>query len=222
MVKTLAFDIYGTLIDTHGLTLTLQGMTGNKARVFSQLWRDKQLEYSFRRGLMRNYQDFSQCTRDALEYCDLSLGTGLNEQQKQTLLKSYSTLPVFDDVKEGLESLSASDNKLYAFSNGTQSAVEKLLANAGIEKYFIDIVSVDEIKTFKPNPDVYQYFLQCADSQAKESWLISSNAFDITGSISAGMNAAWLQRSPDMIFDPWDIQPTVTITNLQNLDAALQ
>lgn len=221
-MKTLAFDIYGTLIDTHGLTLTLQDMVGNNAMVFSQLWRDKQLEYSFRRGLMRNYQGFSQCTREALEYCDLCLGTGLSEKQKVILLENYSTLPVFDDVKEGLELLPINNYKLYAFSNGTRSAVEKLLVSAGIEKYFIDIVSVDEIKTFKPDPDVYQHFLQRTESQAKDSWLISSNAFDVTGAISAGMNATWLQRSPAMIFDPWDIQPTLTVTNLQDLHAALQ
>lgn len=220
--KTLAFDVYGTLIDTHGIRIALQTMIGERAMAFSKLWRDKQLEYSFRRGLMRNYQDFAQCTREALEYCNASFATDLGEQQKQELLRSYSTLPVYDDVKSGLELLAAEGYRLFAFSNGAQASVEGLLSNAGIKDFFIDIVSVDDIKTFKPNPDVYQHFLQRADSEAKDSWLVSSNAFDVAGAISAGMNAAWLQRSPEMIFDPWDIEPTVTVYNLPSLGEALR
>ena len=68
MATTLAFDVHGTLIDTHGVSLALQGMVGTRAAEFSRHWRDKQLEYSFRRGLMQHYASFATCTRDALEY----------------------------------------------------------------------------------------------------------------------------------------------------------
>lgn len=221
MAKTLAFDIYGTLIDTQGVRLALQGMIGEQAILFSQMWRDKQLEYSFRRGLMRNYRDFAQCTRDALEYCNLILGTELDGQQKNNLLQSYSALPAFDDVIEGLETLLTDEFRLYAFSNGSHSAVQALLINAGIDKYFIDIISVDEIKSFKPDPDVYRHFLKRTGAKTEDSWLVSSNTFDITGAISSGMNAAWLQRSADMVFDPWDIQPTVTVNSMHDLLDAL-
>lgn len=221
-MKTLAFDIYGTLIDTQGISLALQNVIGKQAALFSQMWRDKQLEYSFRRGLMRNYQDFARCTRDALEFCNLNLATQLSEQQKQNLLKDYSALPAFDDVKAGLEMLSTDEFRLFAFSNGSQNAVQALLSNAGIADYFIDIISVDEIKSFKPDPDVYRHFLKRAGTQAKDSWLISSNAFDVTGAVSAGMNAVWLQRIPEMVFDQWDIQPTLTVNSMYDLRDTLK
>ncbi len=68
MVTTLAFDVYGTLIDTNGVIIALEKHVGNKASEFSRTWREKQLEYSFRRGLMQNYENFDICTSNALDY----------------------------------------------------------------------------------------------------------------------------------------------------------
>lgn len=221
MVKTLAFDIYGTLIDTHGVVVELQKLVGDRAMVFSELWRDKQLEYSFRRGLMCNYKNFAECTRDALEYCCLMFDCDLSNEQKQQLMSRYAVLPAFPDVREGLEQLKDAGFRMYAFSNGARAAVESLLENADIENYFIDIVSVDEINTFKPNPKVYHHFLQRADTKAEDTWLISSNAFDVTGAISAGLKSAWIKRSSNAIFDPWDISPTFTVSDLSGLKTEL-
>ncbi len=83
MAITLAFDIYGTLIDTHGITESLKPIMGSRAVEFSRLWRDKQLEYSFRRGLMQNYQDFSVCTKQALDYASLFFHVEISEDEKK-------------------------------------------------------------------------------------------------------------------------------------------
>ncbi|MDO6613059.1 haloacid dehalogenase type II [Shewanella sp. 1_MG-2023] len=221
MATTLAFDVYGTLINTHGVLAQLHTMMGDKAYLFSTTWREKQLEYSFRRGLMKNYVPFSECTRQALDYSCLYYQIELTQAQKHTLLESYKTLPAFDDVKPSLLALKAEGYRLFAFSNGTNEAVETLLTSAGIAEFFEGVVSADEIQTFKPNPAIYQHFLSRADSVAANTWLISSNPFDVTGAISAGMYAAWVQRSPQAIFDPWEIKPTRVVNSLQGLSEKL-
>jgi 2-haloacid dehalogenase len=120
-----------------------------------------------------------------------------------------------------LISLSQKGFKLLAFSNGTEDAVEGLLQNAGIRDLFVGVVSVDDLQTFKPNPDVYHYFTQKAGSITSQTWLVSSNPFDVIGAVSAGLNAAWVQRSKSIIYDPWGVEPTVTIDSLINLESAL-
>ncbi len=217
MPVTLAFDVYGTLIDTQGVVSTLQGMIGDKAGSFSQTWREKQLEYSFRRGLMEAYENFGVCTSQALAYTCEYYAISLTEAQRLELLASYAELPAFNDVAESLRRLEESGFQLYAFSNGSKIAVEQLLENAGIRLYFEDVVSCDDIRTFKPNPAVYAHFLKQSASSPEKTWLISSNPFDVIGAISAGMRAAWVQRSSAAVFDPWGIEPDVTIRGLDEL-----
>ena len=218
MSVTLAFDVYGTLIDTHGVVSKLQEIIGTKAKEFSDTWREKQLEYSFRRGLMQNYEKFSVCTSQSLDYTCTYYKVSLTKEQKHELLDSYRTLPAFKDVKDGLASLKASSFRLYAFSNGSADAVETLLVAAGIRDFFLEVVSVDDLKSFKPNPAVYSHFLRKSGASGSSAWLISSNSFDVIGAISAGMRAAWVRRSQEAIFDPWGIEPTITVEDLGRLN----
>ena len=216
-MTTLAFDVYGTLINTHGVLTALEELVGDKAKTFSNTWRDKQLEYSFRKGLMQNYETFAVCTSQALDYTCSYYGTSLSDEQKKELMSIYRILPAFDDVKEGLTRLKAAGFRLFAFSNGAAEALEVLLSNAGIRDLFLGVVSVDDIKSFKPNPAVYSHFLRQSKSTGGSAWLISSNPFDVIGAISAGMKSAWVRRSPEAVFDPWGIEPTITVTNLIEL-----
>ncbi len=220
-VKSIAFDVYGTLINTHGVVSKLEEIVGDSAQAFSNTWREKQLEYSFRRGLMREYQTFAVCTAQALDYTCAFLGFDLSDSDKQVLLESYKTLPAFDDVREALTTMKASGHKLYAFSNGNAEAVEMLLVTAGIRKYFDGVVSVDDLQTFKPNPDVYHHFMQQSSSDISSAWLISSNPFDVIGAVNVAMSAAWVKRTEQALFDPWGIEPTITISSLTELDQQL-
>ena len=222
MKYTLAFDVYGTLINTSGVFDSLEQLIGNKAQVFMDTWRSKQLEYSFRRGLMNKYTDFSVCTKDSLEFCCQLFKTKLTASQKDALMNEYSVLPTFPDVKAGLEDLKKSGHKLFAFSNGSKNAVSKLLTNAKIIDVFDGIISVEGVETFKPNPLVYDYFNTQTNSTKSDSWLISSNPFDVIGAISFGMFSAWVKRSPDSVFDTWGIEPTTTIHKLTDLSLKLE
>ncbi len=221
MKLTLAFDVYGTLINTQGLVPILQNWLGDIAVDFSSAWREKQLEYSFRKGLMKQYEAFSMCIKQALDYTCNRFKISLTSEQKQELLERYKLLPAFAEVKTGLEQLKANGHQLYAFSNGDKKTVETLLNNAGIEGYFIDIISVHDVNSFKPDPMVYEYFLQQTSAKNTEAWLISSNPFDVIGAKAVGMHSAWIQRSPEVVFDPWDIQPSLIVTDLQELVSKL-
>ena len=217
MTKVLAFDVYGTLIDTQGVVTKLREFVGDKAEEFSRVWREKQLEYSFRRGLMRTYETFGVCTRQALEYTCSYLDAELTPDQRMTMMAEYQRLPAFDDVEQSLAGLKSAGYSLYAFSNGAADAVETLLVAADIRELFDGVVSVDDRKTFKPNPDVYEHLLDITASSPDNAWLISSNPFDVIGAISYGLRAAWVQRSKNAIFDPWGIEPTLRITSLREL-----
>jgi 2-haloacid dehalogenase len=221
MRNILAFDVYGTLIDTHGVVARLQTMVGADAAAFSQAWRDRQLEYAFRRGLMQNYVDFATCTRQSLEYTCTSRGAALSAAQRDALLDLYRRLPAFDDAAPGLAALAAAGHRLFAFSNGTADAVETLLRGAGLRERFEGVVSVDDLRSYKPNPAVYAHFLRRAGCTADSAWLVSANPFDVIGAVSAGMRGAWVRRSEAAVFDPWEIRPTVTVTGLADLAARL-
>jgi 2-haloacid dehalogenase len=184
MSITLAFDVYGTLIDTAGVVTALSKYLGERADAFSQLWRDKQLEYSFRRGLMHKYQNFAVCTSNALDYACRRFKVSLSEPDKQKLMSAYRILPSFPDVEPSLAKLKSASYRMFAFSNGRADDVNTLLQNATIANYFEDVVSVDEIGTFKPDPAVYKHFLKRSESSGEKTCLISGNPFDVIGALS--------------------------------------
>lgn len=214
---TLAFDVYGTLIDTQGVGQLLKQSLGEQSLAFSNAWRAKQLEYSFRRGLMQNYQPFSTVTAQALDYCIQAFELDIPDETRTAWLAAYARLPAFDDARLALTRLRESNARLFAFSNGVKDAVVSLLEQADLLNYFEGVISVDDLRSFKPNPGVYAHFLREAESTGGHSWLISSNPFDVIGAKSAGMKAAWVKRDPKAIFDPWGIEPDAVVSSLTEL-----
>jgi 2-haloacid dehalogenase len=136
-------------------------------------------------------------------------------------MREYDILPAFPDVEEGLNKLKESKCRMFAFSNGKAENVKKLLQNAGLEHYFDGIVSVDDLKSYKPNPAVYAYLLRKTESIVSKSWLISSNPFDVIGAISSGLRSIWIRRTPNAIFDPWEIEPTAIVESIIDLHTIL-
>ncbi len=224
MKYTLAFDVYGTLINTAGIFNALSQLIPNEdtAKRVTDTWRNKQLEYSFRRGLMGSYVDFSIFTKDALQFCVEAYQLDFGEAEIDRLLEEYTVLPPFDDALAGITELKRAGHHLYAFSNGSTSAIKKLLTNAKIDTMFEGIVSMEGVKTFKPNPMGYRYFNEQSGSKKEASWLISSNSFDVIGAMAYGMHSAWVRRSTAHIFDPWGIEPTQVIGNLMELPKVLE
>ena len=220
MKITLAFDVYSTLVDPSGMAKHLTDDLGPQAVEFADFWREKQLEYSFRRGLMRNYADFSICTSDALNFACRRFNAAIPPERRSELLGLYQHLPRFDDVAPGLDSL-RTGFRLFAFSNGKRSEIYTVLSNASVLDYFEGIVTADDVRSFKPDPAVYTYARRVTKTWSSPFWLVSSNPWDIIGARSAGLSAAWVQRSEEKIYDPWGIDPNVTVRSLIDLSAAL-
>jgi 2-haloacid dehalogenase len=151
MKITLAFDVYGTLVDPSGMATHLAHDLGAKAPEFADFWREKQLEYSFRRGLMHNYADFSICTSDALNFTCQRFKAAISPARRRELLGLYQYLPRFDDVTPALLSLRAAF-RVFAFSNGKRREIDAVLSNANILDYFEGIVTADDVRSFKPDP----------------------------------------------------------------------
>jgi len=216
-MSTIAFDIYGTLIDPMALGEVLKEIIGEKAPAFNALWRDKQLEYSFRKAAMNQFNHFSECTKQALEYCDSIFKTELSESQINQLLGLYRKLPAYSETETILKALKEKDHELIAFSNGKKDDLISLFENANILSYFDQIISVDEVGIFKPAPEVYNLLIQKSSSPIENTWLISSNAFDIIGAASIGLKTIWLKRNPAAVFDPFGIEYTKTCDSLSDV-----
>jgi 2-haloacid dehalogenase len=222
MALVLGFDVYGTLVDPFGMERQLESLFGDRGSAICALWRQKQLEYSFRRGLMRCYEDFDACTDRALSFAAKTFKVELSEAARRQLLIDYLNLPAFPDVLPALETLTSSGCKLLAFSNGIEKSLRTLLGNAGVQPYLEGVVSVDDIKTFKPNPDVYAYLVSRGGCSREDTWLVSSNPFDVIGAKAAHLNAAWVRRNPEAAFDPWEFNADVVVGDLTALATALK
>ncbi|MBU1284128.1 MAG: haloacid dehalogenase type II [Gammaproteobacteria bacterium] len=221
MNSAVAFDIYGTLIDTQAVLTRLGELVGDKAPAVSQLWRQKQLEYSFRRGLMGDYCDFSVCTRQALLFACQQHQVAISTAAVEQAMLAYAELAAFSDVPAGLAVLQQQGIPLYAFSNGSRAAVQLLLDRAEIAQYFAAVVSVEDVQSFKPDPKVYAHLAHACGLPASQVRLVSSNPFDILGAAHAGLRTAWLRRDPQAIFDPWEVQPELTLENFSDVTSLL-
>ena len=222
MNKVIGFDVYGTLVDPLEMGQHLQQLIGDKALEFAQLWHDKKVEYAFRRGLMQQYADFAVCTQQALQYCLTVYNLTLTASAQQQLLAKFSQLSAFEDVIVGLALLRNQGHTLVAFSNGPELAVRNLMHNAGVLPQLHDVISVDDLQTFKPNPAVYHYLINRTQTDPTHCWMVSSNPWDVIGAKAAGLNTAWIQRDSKKVFDPWGIEPDLTVSNLIELSEQLE
>ena len=219
MPATFALDIYGTLIDPLAVKTALVAHVGDDAAVFAETWRTKQLEYSFRRGLMGDYRNFTQVTRAALDFACETHGARITDDDKIKLMGHYRALDAFEDVAPALSALQQKSVALHAFSNGVADDIAALLEHAGLDDRISSIISADEVQTFKPDPRFYRHFLERTGATADTTWLVSSNPFDVIGAAACGWRTVWVKRNPGAVFDPWDHVPTAIISDLTELTA---
>lgn len=222
MSGAIAFDVYGTLVDPLEMGERLRPIVGEElAEPMAKLWREKQLEYTFRRAIMRRYEDFDLCTCQALDYTAQTLGAELSEEARERLIGEYVSLSPFPDVLPGLRTMKDAGRTLVAFSNGVEATLRALLERAGVLPILDGVVSVDDVSSFKPDPEVYHHLCRKLDSPPSEMWLVSSNPFDVIGGKNVGLNVAWVRRNPGTPFDPWGIEPDLTVPDLQSLASKL-
>lgn len=220
--EALAFDMYGTLVDPIRIWKRLEEYVPQEAALeMAAIWRQKQLEYTFRLAAMEQYEDFQQVTRKALDYALAATGRDLAEPQKEALIAQYNDLERFPDVHAGLERLRGAGHRMVVFSNGTPAMLEALLDAAELRPFFDGYVSVDEVRVFKPSPRTYQRVAERLERPIGEIRLVSSNPFDDIAAEAAGMRAAWVDRSGGL-FDTLGPPPEIVVATLTELADVLQ
>ena len=190
MPAAFVFDAYGTLFDVHSVQQRCEAFWPGKGLPLSQLWRAKQLEYTWQRSLMRRYEPFSRVTREALEYACEALGLALDATRSQALMEQYLRLALFPDVREALSKLKG--HKLAILTNGSPDMIEPLVAQSGLS--FDAVLSVDALKVYKPAPEVYQLAVDRLGVAPAQVGFVSSNCWDALGAKSFGFEVNWINR----------------------------
>jgi len=178
-VKALVFDAYGTLLDVFSVTALCEQLFPGNGHQLAQTWREKQLQYSYLRTIMGRYRDFWGLTEDGLVWAAKKHKLDLTIDKKKQLMDAYLSLAVFPDVKPGLEALKKQGIKLAILSNGEPKMLATSAKNAGIDGMIEDIISVEDVKVFKPNPRVYHLAAERMGVQNSQLGLVSSNNWDI-------------------------------------------
>jgi len=218
--EALAFDMYGTLVDPIRIWTRLEQYAPDEALRIAEVWRQKQLEHSFRLTVMERYEDFEQLTRKSLDYALAAAGRELTVGQKDALMAQYNDLERFSDVEPGLTRLQQLGHAMIVFSNGSPRMLDALMDAAGLRQYFDGFVSVDEVRAFKPSPKTYRLAAERLGRPIGEVRLISSNPFDDIGAESAGMQATWVNRSGGL-FDSLRPPPQMIVESLTELAEVL-
>ena len=158
--EALAFDMYGTLVNPLRIWQQLEqfipGDTSEAQRI-AEVWRQKQLEFTFRLTVMEQYEDFEQVTRKALDYALAMARKHLDTDQKNMLMAQYNDLERFADVEPGLQRLKGAGYTMVVFSNGSPAMLDAIMQAAQLHEYFQGFISVDEVKVYKPSPKVYRH-----------------------------------------------------------------
>lgn len=192
-IKICVFDAYGTLFDVHSASKKYQKEIGESYNDFSNLWRSKQLEYSFLYEIMDNYVDFITVTNNALDYaCDTFNIT--DAKLKINLMNSYMELSPYAEVKNTLLKFKEKGIKLMILSNGSYQMLNRATSSSGLTDILDDVISVEEIKTFKPNKKVYEMVTEKYNVAPSSVAFFSSNGWDIMGATKFGFNTVWINR----------------------------
>lgn len=191
MPAAFVFDAYGTLFDVHSVQQRCESFWPGKGLTLSQLWRAKQLEYTWQRSLMRRYEPFSRVTREALAYACEALGLALDEARSQALMEQYLRLALFPDVRDALSQLKG--HKLAILTNGSPDMIDPLVAQSGLA--FDAVLSVDPLGVYKPAPEVYQLAVDRLGVAPAQVGFVSSNCWDALGAKAFGFNVNWINRA---------------------------
>ncbi len=216
----LVFDAYGTLFDVHAVIERCESFWPGKGAALSQLWRTKQLEYTWQRSLMQRYVPFSKVTREALGYACEALELPLDETRTRALMEAYLELAAYPDVPAALEALRRGGRKLAILTNGSPDMIDPLVKNRGLQKTFDAVLSVDPLKTFKPSLPVYQLAVDRLGVAAPSIGFVSSNCWDALGAKSFGFRVFWINRAGAPV-DRLGFQPDGILRGLGDLPAKL-
>jgi 2-haloacid dehalogenase len=191
-IKAVVFDAYGTLYDIQSVAAVTEEAFPGYGEIVTQVWRIKQLEYTWLRSLMRRYQDFSVITRDSLAYTLRVLGLKYERAAFEHIMDKYLHLDLYPDATDALAAMK--DRKLAILSNGSTGMLNALVRNSGLDRVLDATISIDSTKIFKPAPDAYALIESVLGVPPAEVLFVSSNPWDACGAKAFGLNVAWIER----------------------------
>jgi 2-haloacid dehalogenase len=191
-IKAVVFDAYGTLYDIQSVAAVTEQSFPGYGEIVTQVWRIKQLEYTWLRSLMRRYEDFSAVTRDSLAYTLRCLGLKHDADTFERIMEKYLHLDLYPDAIATLAALKG--KKLAILSNGSPAMLDALVQNSGLDRMLDATISVDAKKIFKPSPDAYTLIESTLGIPPADVLFISSNPWDACGAKAFGLNVAWIER----------------------------
>jgi 2-haloacid dehalogenase len=191
-VKAVVFDAYGTLFDIQSVAAITEQAFPGYGEIITQIWRIKQLEYTWLRSLMRRYEDFSVITRDSLAYTLRCLGLKNDGAVFERIMEKYLHLDLYLDAMATLAAMK--DRKLAILSNGSGDMLNALVRNSGLDRVLDATISVDSRKIFKPAPDAYSLIESTLGVVPGDVLFVSSNPWDACGAKAFGLNVAWIER----------------------------
>ena len=218
-INACVFDAYGTLFDVHSAVGKYIERLGDVSEQVSNIWRTKQLEYTWLRSLMKKHADFWQVTQDALDYA-LAVFNINDKQLRNDLINAYLELDCYPEVPDTLQKLKDSGQQIAILSNGSPAMLEAVVKSSGLEDLVEIILSVEMVGIFKPDPAVYQLAVKQLGLTAAEIVFMSSNAWDAVGATAFGLRVAWINRfsqRPERL----PFQPDIEIKTLDQLPGLL-
>ncbi len=209
------FDAYGTLFDVHAAIARHRNEIGPDADRLSELWRAKQLEYSWTLTLADRYLDFWSLTQQALDHAFARVPSA-DRRLRGKLLEAYRQLDAFADARATLKELKRRGHRTAILSNGSPDMLEAAVAAAGLGTDLDFVLSVDSIRKYKPRPEVYALVPAAMRVEPADVVFVSSNRWDAMGAASFGFRAAWINRAnlPDEYADR---PPAVVLKDLTAL-----
>lgn len=213
-IKALVFDLYGTLYNVHSVVAECEQRFAGQGEAISVMWRQKQVEYTWLRGLSGDYKNFEEATADALRYTANHLGLELDEEGGAALCKAYLKLDAYPEVPTALAQLSALP--LAILSNGSPNSIRKVVENSGLSAMFDQLISVDSVRTFKPHPSVYQLAEDRMGLAKEEILFVSCNPWDASGAKYFGYPVCWIKRN-SVAFEELGQTPDMVASDLQDL-----
>lgn len=219
-VTTVTFDSYSTLVDVDAVQHALAERVDEPEPV-STHWRTRSLEYTLVANHLDQYEPFYEINRQALQHALDTEGIDLDTETRDEILAVYHELDVFEDVRDGIEALTDAGYDCYVLSNGNPEMLESMVAHAEIDDLLTDVISADEIQTFKPSPDLYRHAADRTDTPIEELAHVTALWFDVQGAQHAGMQGVRLDRKGD----PWErfgTDPDLTVESIGEFVAALE
>ena len=220
-LRAIVFDAYGTLFDVHSVIALCEQLWPGKGAALSQLWRAKQLEYTWQRSLMRRYVDFARITEGGLRHACAALRLPADEEHHRSLMGAYLKLSIFPEVRDTLAALKESRLKLAILSNGSPAMLRPLVANAGLAGLIRIVISADSGKIYKPAPAVYRLAVDRLRVPKTRIGFVSSNCWDACGAKSFGFRTFWINRTGAPV-DELGATPDHVIASLSELPTLIR